>query len=86
VEADRGRIALERGPLVYCVEGVDNGGRARNLVISPDAELVAEHRRDLLGGVTVIRALRGGEQATAIPFYAWSNRGDGEMCMWLPTK
>lgn len=86
VEADRGRVALERGPLVYCTEGIDNGGRARTLVISPDAELLAEYRKDLLGGVTVIRAVRGSEQVTAIPFYAWSNRGDGEMCLWLPTK
>ena len=86
VAADLGRVALERGPLVYCAEGIDNGGRARTLVVSPDAELSAEHRKDLLGGVTVIRAVRGGRQVTAIPFYAWSNRGDGEMCVWLPTK
>jgi len=89
VEAGRGRVALERGPLVYCAEGVDNGGRARTLALAADVELVAEHRKDLLGGVTVIRARQAvgsNEQITAIPYYAWSNRGDGEMCIWLLAK
>lgn len=54
VEADRGRVALRRGPLVYCVEAVDNGGAVRNLVLPPEAQLAAEHRPDLLGGVTVV--------------------------------
>ncbi len=89
VEADRGRVALERGPLVYCVEGIDNGGRARALHLPAGAELAAEHRKDLLGGVTVIIAkgtAESGEPILAIPFYAWANRGEGEMCMWLPAK
>ena len=56
VEADLGRVALQRGPIVYCLEAVDNGGHVRNLVIPPDAPLAAEqHRADLLGGVTVIK-------------------------------
>src|ERR1022692_4524155 len=55
VEADQGRVALQRGPLVYCVEGIDNGGNLRNLVIPPDAKFTAEKRADLLGGVTAVR-------------------------------
>jgi len=55
VAANRGRTALMRGPLVYCLEGVDNGGEVRNLVLSPDAILRAEFRPGLLGGVTVIK-------------------------------
>ncbi len=87
VTADRGRVALERGPLVYCVEGIDNGGKARTLVLPADVELVAEHRKDLLGGVTVLRAIsRTASSFTAVPYYAWSNRGDGEMCIWLQAK
>lgn len=88
VESARGRFALERGPLVYCAEAVDNGGRARTLALALDEELVAEHRPDLLGGVTVIRTAdsRGKNGFTAVPYYAWSNRGDGEMCVWLRIK
>lgn len=55
IEADIGRVALQRGPLVYCLEAVDNGGHVRNLVIPPDALLTAQHRANLLGGVTVIQ-------------------------------
>jgi DUF1680 family protein len=56
VEADQGRVALARGPLVYCVEATDHAGQVRNLVLPPSAELRAEPRPDLLGGVTVLRA------------------------------
>jgi DUF1680 family protein len=55
VEANRGRVALQRGPLIYCLEGVDNGGQVRHLVIPPTATLRTEHQPALLGGVTVIR-------------------------------
>ena len=54
VAAAAGRVALRRGPLVYCLEAADNGGHVRNLVIPPGARLDAKHRPDLLGGVTVV--------------------------------
>ena len=55
VEADIGRIALQRGPLIYCVEGADNGGDLRNLVIPPGTPLRAQHLPDLLGSVTILQ-------------------------------
>ena len=55
VEADIGRAALQRGPVVYCLEAVDNGGHVRNLVISPRGQLRVQWRPDLLGGVNVIK-------------------------------
>jgi DUF1680 family protein len=54
VAADQGRVALQRGPIVYCLEGIDNRGTVRNLVIAPESSLAVEHRKDLLGGVIVI--------------------------------
>ena len=97
VAANRGRVALERGPLVYCVEGADHDGRALNLVLPDDAGLSSTHRADLLGGVTVIQgealAVTGFDRGypvmqprplTAIPYYAWCHRGPGEMAVWLP--
>lgn len=69
VEADIGRVALQRGPLVYCLEAVDNGGHVRNLVIPPEAQLNAQHRVDLLGGVTVITG-----QALALNRVAWPDQ------------
>jgi DUF1680 family protein len=55
VEADYGRVAITRGPLVYCLEASDNGGHVRNLLIPPDAPLSARFRADLLGGVAVVQ-------------------------------
>jgi len=54
VTADVGRVALQRGPIVYCLEAVDNGGTVLQLSLPRDTELIAEHRRALLAGVTVI--------------------------------
>ncbi len=55
VEADRGRVALMRGPIVYCIEWPDvHGGQVRNLVLPDDKPLASEFRKDLLGGVQVI--------------------------------
>jgi uncharacterized protein len=95
VEADRGRVAVERGPLVYCVEGVDNGGRVSNLVLPDGAALAAEPRPDLLGGIVVIigeaeavsekagKIVSEKKPVTLIPYYSWANRGRGEMAVWL---
>ena len=79
VAGNLGRVAVERGPLVYCAEGADNGGTALELTLPDAAVLTAAHDAGLLGGVTTIRA--GG--ITLIPYYAWSHRGAGEMNVWL---
>ena len=78
-----GRIALERGPIVYCVEWPDNDGKVLDIVLDDDVVLKPEHRKDLLGGVTVLTGtLRSGRKFTAIPFYARANRGPGRMNVW----
>jgi hypothetical protein len=100
VEANRGRHAIERGPIVYCLEAADNGAAVRDLWLPADGRLSCEHRPDLLGGVTVVRAEGSrvclGDQAagthsrpallTAIPYYAWDHRGPGEMTVWVPAS
>lgn len=85
----RGKVALERGPLVYAAEWVDNDGTVLDLTIPDGAGLEAEHRADLLGGITVLRGRVKDDKGrtrpfTAIPYYAWSHRGPGEMAVWLP--
>jgi hypothetical protein len=100
VAADRGRVAIQRGPVVYAAEWVDNpGGKVRNLVLPDSARLTAEFRPTLLNGVEVVKgkALSLARDAsgkvnstpqdfTAIPYYAWANRGKGEMIVWLPSS
>ena len=98
VEDDTGKVALQRGPLVYCIEWPDvKDGHVVNLVVPDNEPLTAEFRPDLLDGVEVIR---GNAQSlaytdpkrhvhqekvafAAIPYYAWANRGRGEMAVWL---
>ncbi|MBC8871585.1 MAG: glycoside hydrolase family 127 protein [Planctomycetes bacterium] len=93
VAADRGRVALQRGPIVYCVEAVDHEAAVRRMFLPPDAELTAQHQPDLLGGVTVIRGKAAVRMVDsderllvdllAIPYYAWDNRAGGAMAVWL---
>lgn len=97
VEANRGRIALQRGPLVYCAEGIDNNGYARNLLLISDQAFDTEFRENLLNGVKVITTNAYGvkleeDQTTlnrsiqnffAIPYYAWAHRGKTEMSVWI---
>jgi hypothetical protein len=93
-----GRAALQRGPVVFCAEGVDNGGRVLNLVLPDDAKVEYWQRRDLLGGVAILTAKaeavekdaegkivsRTPHDLMAVPYFAWANRGPGEMAVWLP--
>ncbi|HTV42851.1 MAG TPA: beta-L-arabinofuranosidase domain-containing protein [Candidatus Sulfotelmatobacter sp.] len=91
VAADVGRVALRRGPLVYCLEGVDNGGHVRNLIIPSSTPFKVEWRPKLLGGVNVIKgsALAADTRQTtnvtftAIPYFAQDNREAGEMEVWV---
>ena len=116
VTADLGKVALQRGPLVYCLEGVDNGGALDELALPRSATLETRFEPDLLGGVVTIRgdALRiipepfkglvtsadgsselphglyGTEPPVyshthfkAVPYFAWDNRQEGDMVVWV---
>lgn len=98
VKNNQGKVSLMRGPIVYCLEGVDNGGEVLNLKLPDKSILFSEFQKELLGGVTIIRGntLRvyksGGigtvskkkHEFKAIPYHVWSHRGEGEMVVWLP--
>lgn len=85
---DRGKVALERGPLVYCVEGVDNGGSVGKIAVSKSTRYRSSPQPALLNGVVTIQATGSNAASppafTAIPYYAWCHRGAGEMAVWLP--
>lgn len=100
VKDDAGKIALQRGPVMYCAEWVDNNGRAANIVLPANTVFTTEHHSDLLNGVTILKAEATvvvtdakeakvntvKQQFTAIPYYAWANRGKGEMMLWFPER
>jgi DUF1680 family protein len=84
----RDRIALQRGPLVYAFEGIDNGPGLDTLRIPADVEIAATVRNDLLGGLQVLTGTGLDSQSqprpfTAIPYFAWANRTPGEMRVWV---
>lgn len=84
VTANGGRVAIQRGPIVYCFEAADNLEGVRNIILPRDASFTTEHRADLLGGVTLIKtADRRGRALTAVPYYAWDHRQPGEMAVWV---
>jgi uncharacterized protein len=89
VEANRGKVTLMRGPVVYCIEAADQPGLNLTSVVLPrTAKISARHQADLLGGVTVIEGTaevdaKRPAKITAIPYYAWQNRKKGWMKVWI---
>ncbi len=99
LKEDIGKIALQRGPLMYCAEWPDNNGKASNILIPENTSFTNEWKPDLLNGVTVLKAevpaivISNNEilstvkhPFTAIPYYSWANRGKGEMMVWFPQQ
>jgi len=99
IEDDRGKIAVQRGPVIYCAEWPDNNtGNVLNLVINEETPFTTEFSPELLNGTQVIRTtgfqtkktVEGGieklveEPVTLIPYALWNNRGPGQMTVWLP--
>ncbi len=86
VRADAGRLALQRGPVVYAFEGVDNGGSLAGLRLPAEGRIAEGWRPDLLGGVVTLAAPteKPGQHLLAVPYFAWANRGPDEMAVWLP--
>jgi len=98
LKEDMGKIALQRGPLMYCAEWPDNNGKTSNIIIPANATFTTEFKPNLLNGVTVLKTevpaviINSSENIstvkqsfTAIPYYSWANRGKGEMMVWFPT-
>lgn len=100
VAGNRNRVALQRGPLVYCFEGADNSGAAFDFVLPDRTALTPVWSGDFAGGLMTIqgavpvvhpadegRSVQVLQQTvTAIPYFAWNNRGPGEMQVWVPRK
>ncbi|MEM7374775.1 MAG: beta-L-arabinofuranosidase domain-containing protein [Bacteroidota bacterium] len=91
VKANTGKIAVQRGPLIYCAEGVDHQGHALDLQLSSRKPLQASFQSDLLQGISVLtgqgRYMDGNKKKKIpiqlIPYYAWSHREISPMSVWL---
>jgi uncharacterized protein len=96
---DIGKVAVERGPLVYCAEWKDNDGKAANIIMPPGTNFTPEFKSEILNGVEVLKTTAPvieinkegtslatvNKTVTLIPYYAWANRGEGEMMIWFPS-
>lgn len=99
VEADRGRISVERGPIVYCAEWPDNNFDVLNVLMNREPEFEVVSKPELLCGINQIktqaqtleydesgRLVTKDQTLTLIPYYAWAHRGQGNMAVWLPQE
>ena len=100
VKDDIGKVALQRGPIIYCAEWPDNNGKVANIIMPDNATFTTEYKPDLLNGVVIVKSNTPAvvinnegnmistvnKEFTAIPYYAWAHRGKGEMMVWFPTK
>ena len=84
VEADRGRLAVERGPIVYCAEGCDNGGKAYDAILPADATFTDDK---ITIGDKTFPSLKASNGLKLIPYCLWGNREPGnEMQVWFREK
>lgn len=99
VEADRGRISVERGPIVYCAEWPDNDFDVLNVLMNREPKFEVVSKPELLCGINQIktqaqtleydeagRLVTKDQTLTLIPYYAWAHRGQGNMAVWLPQE
>jgi DUF1680 family protein len=100
LKEDAGKIALQRGPIIYCAEWPDNNGKASNIVLPGNISFSSEFKPGMLNGITVLKAdvtaivtdekenkvSTVKQSFVAIPYYAWANRGKGEMTVWFPER
>ncbi len=105
IKSDAGKVAIQRGPLMYCAEWKDNKEEVEQdtRIAGEHSDYVPQGRPDLLDGVTVLqgngakvydddniilessKVLYKDISVTLIPYYAWANRGEGEMTVWFPS-
>lgn len=83
VEADRGLVAVQCGPIVYCVESPDNAKPIDSISINQQTQLKVEWQPEKLYGINQIVTNDG---VTLIPYYAWAHRGVSDMEVWIPLK
>ncbi|MEO5888914.1 MAG: beta-L-arabinofuranosidase domain-containing protein [Ferruginibacter sp.] len=100
VAEDRNKVSLQRGPLMYCFEHPDNGGKVNNIVLPDGITFNSNFETNTLGGIMTLEAnapvvkvsddglsvTTENKKIIAIPYFSWANRGTGQMKVWIPRK
>ena len=84
VKENFGKRAIQRGPLVYCMEEIDNPEYIDQIQLSPSTTFQTAFVSDILNGIKTIKTNGRAQSATFIPYYAWDNRKAGKMRVWIP--
>lgn len=84
VKENFGKRAIQRGPLVYCMEEIDNPVYFDQIQLSPSTTFQTAFVSDILNGIKTIKTNGRAQSATFIPYYAWDNRKAGKMRVWIP--
>ena len=84
VKENFGKRAIQRGPLVYCMEEIDNPVYFDQIQLSPSTTFQTAFASDILNGIKTIKTNGRAQTATFIPYYAWDNRKAGKMRVWIP--
>ena len=84
VKENFGKRAIQRGPLVYCMEEIDNPEYFDQIQLSPSTTFQTAFVSDILNGIKTIKTNVMAQSATFIPYYAWDNRKAGKMRVWIP--
>ena len=84
VKENFGKRAIQRGPLVYCMEEIDNPVYFDQIQLSPSTTFQTAFASDILNGIKTIKTNGRAQSATFIPYYAWDNRKAGKMRVWIP--
>ena len=79
-----GKRAIQRGPLVYCMEEIDNPVYFDQIQLSPSTTFQTAFASDILNEIKTIKTNGRAQSATFIPYYAWDNRKAGKMRVWIP--
>lgn len=83
VKQDMGKRAVQRGPLVYCLEEIDNKKDFDRSKLTTSTHFKVQQRTEFLGGITTIQAVTENQQLLFLPYYAWDNREAGKMKVWI---
>ena len=100
IAENRNKVSLQRGPLMYCFEHPDNDGKVANIYVPDAVEFSSNFENNILGGIMKLEAnapaikvsedglsvKTENKKIVAIPYYAWANRGAGQMQVWVPRK
>lgn len=84
VKENFGKRVIQRGPLVYCMEEIDNPVYFDQIQLSPSTTFQTAFASDILNGIKTIKTNGRAQSATFIPYYAWDNRKAGKMRVWIP--